>query len=311
MMENIFTSTGVKMLHHPNALKQVKKGVGVPLSLQISPTSKCNLNCYFCSNVNRDKDEQLSLSVIERLIMELQPLGMRTVEWTGGGDPTLYPEINDAISLTYHAGLKQGFITNGIKAKSNLTVESLQRLHWLRISLNSLDYVDEIEVPIIKGTLGFSYVLNDKTTANTISKLVKYASVYKPAYVRIVPNCLATDEEQKYNNKTYSEIVAGWGHPFFYQAKRFEKPERCWWGYFKPFALHDGYVYRCSSVVLNMDAGRKFHEKYRWCSIEELPDMYKTVMTSFDPKHCNHCVFKPQNDLIDSVVNPSGMEDFV
>ena len=154
-MENIFTSTGGKILHHPKALQQIKKGVGVPLSLQISPTSKCNLNCYFCSNVNRDKDEQLSLSTIGRLIMELQPLGMRTVEWTGGGDPTLYPEINNAISLAHHTGLKQGFITNGLKVKDNLSVESLNRLHWLRISLNSLDYVRGIEVPSIKGTLGF------------------------------------------------------------------------------------------------------------------------------------------------------------
>jgi hypothetical protein len=310
-MENTFTSTGFKLLRHPEVLEWAKKGLGMPVSLQVSPTSKCNLNCSFCSNTNREKDEELSIESIDRLLMKLKLIGLKTVEWTGGGDPTLYPHINTAITFAYITGLKQGLITNGIKVAENLTQQSLDCLHWLRISLNSLDYVDDIDVPNIQGTLGFSYVMNEMTNTDTIEKLQYYATIHNPAYVRIVPNCLATDKEQECNNSVLSEMVGSWGHPFFYQAKRFERPKRCWWGHYKPFALHDGFVYRCSSVVLNLDADRKFHERYRWCSIEDFPDVYKSKMIPFSPEHCNHCVFKSQNDLTDSAIRTDEMEDFI
>ena len=310
-MEDKFTSTGIKILHHPNVVEFIQRKLAMPISLQVSPTSRCNLNCSFCSNVNRDKDEELPFEVIGVLLTKLRLLGLRTVEWTGGGDPTLYSQINKIIYFAHITGLKQGFITNGIKIVDNLSSKSLDALHWLRISLNSLDYVKRIEVPNINGTLGFSYVMNDNTTPETIAKLITYAKMYNPTYVRVVPNCLATDKEQENNNDVFSKMIDDWGHPFFYQAKRFEKPKRCWWGYFKPFALHDGWVYRCSSVVLNYDADRKFSDQYRWCRIEELPDVYKKEMIPFDPVNCNHCVFKSQNDLIDSIINPDGMEDFV
>jgi len=311
MKEETYTSTGLKILHHPDALRLAQKKMAKPISLQISPTSRCNLSCVFCSNVNRGKDEQLPFDVIKTLLRRLCYLGAKTVEWTGGGDPTLYPEINEVIDIAYSMGLKQGFITNGVAVAKNLKRTSLKHLHWLRISLNCLDYVDDIEIPKIKGTLGFSYVMNTETCPNTIKKLIEYGKKHKPAYIRIVPNCLATDEEQLYNNKVLSEMVDDWGHPFFYQAKLFERPERCWWGYFKPFVLHDGWVYRCSSVVLNLDAERKFDEKYRWCTVEELPDMYLSKMIPFDPEPCSHCVFSNQNNLIDGVVNPNGQEDFI
>ena len=55
---------------------------------------------------------------------------------------------------------KIGLISNGIQVVENIDKENLDELQWLRISLNSLDYVEDIQVPSIKGTLGFSYVWN-------------------------------------------------------------------------------------------------------------------------------------------------------
>ncbi len=309
--ENIFTSTGVKILHHPEVLRRAKEGYGTPISLQMSLTSKCNLNCVFCSNTNRTKNEELEASEVYILLSQLKAIGLKTVEWTGGGDPSLHPYVNPFIGFAHSIGLKQGFISNGIATARNLLPESLGKLWWMRISLNCLDYVDDIEVPQIGGTLGFSYVMNELTMPNTIKKLRKYAKKYNPAYIRIVPNCLATNEEQDRNNRILSEEVADWGEPFFYQAKRFEKPINCWWGYFKPFVNHDGSVFRCSSVVLNPDSNRTFHEMFKWCTIQGLPKMYESKMVGYDPKKCDHCVFTNQNNAMDAVINPNGMIDFI
>lgn len=310
-MESVFTSTGSKLLHHPDAVKRFM-GVGFasPISLQIAPTSRCNLNCVFCSNVNRDRHEDLSLTGIYETILKLRELGLKTVEWTGGGDPTMYAHINEAIRFAKDVGLSQGFITNGLEL-SKLSEESLLSLAWLRVSMNCLDYTWGVNLPPFAGTLGFSYVWNEKTTDDVLKRLGAHVQWYQPAYVRIVPNCQATDKEQEENNKYLSMLVGGWGPPFFYQAKIFARPAHCWWGYFKPFVLHDGWVYPCSSVVLNQGADRKFHEKYRWVRLEDLPEIYFHVAKPLATEHCDHCVFKKQNDIVDGLANPNGFEDFI
>jgi hypothetical protein len=177
--------------------------------------------------------------------------------------------------------------------------------------MNSLDYVDSIEIPSIKGTLGFSYVMNSETTPDIITRLKQYVNTSNPKYVRIVPNCQATDDEQRRNNDLLSKMVSDWGEPFFYQAKNFERPKNCWWCYYKPYLAQDGWVFPCSSVILNNDADYKFHENYRWCRMEELSKKYSEKMAPFNPERCNHCVFSGQNEIIESLINPDGMEDFL
>jgi organic radical activating enzyme len=313
MKEKTFTSTGIKIIHHPELLRSLQGGYAYPISLQVAPTSKCNLNCSFCSNVNRDKNEDLSYKAIYDLLKNMRARGLKTVEWTGGGDPTLYPYINEVISVANSLGLQQGFITNGISLVNNISEFSFSYLKWIRISMNSLDYDKIVQIPFnhFSGVLGFSYVMNERTTEDILKKLHEYVIAFKPSYVRIVPNCQATDEQQKANNKKYSEQVESWGEPFFYQKKEFCKPERCWWGYIKPFVLHDNYVYHCSSVVLNDNADRQFHQKYRWCSVEELPKKYDKLIECYVPTGCDHCVFTRQNNLIDDILHPNDMVNFV
>ena len=309
-LESIWTSTGIKLLHHPNVIKKLLKGIGSPVSLQIAPTSRCQLNCVFCSNANREKHEDLESELIIDILNNLSHIGLKTVEWTGGGDPTLYKPIQTMIMAARLLDLEQGFITNGI-ALNTLSPVVLNMLSWVRISMNCLDYVSKIDIPEFPGVLGFSYVINPKTTEDILLNLSEYVKQYNPRYVRIVPNCQASLEQQEENNRVLSETVAQWDLPYFYQAKTFSRPEKCWWGYLKPFILHDGYVYPCSSVVLNEDSEKTFHEKYRWIKAENIMSLYDKPMCSFPTENCSHCVFRGQNDMVSSLLTHTGMENFV
>lgn len=310
--ENVFTSTGVKFLHHPEAILKVQLlRTAIPISVQIAPTSRCNLSCVFCSNVNRDKHEDLGNAALQNLIKDLLILKTKTIEWTGGGDPTQYEYINEAVNFASDLGFKQGMISNGIAIKDKIDSYALNRLTWLRISMNCLDYVDDIQLPFFAGTLGFSYVMNKNTTEESLEKLQGMIEKYRPMYVRVVPDCQVSLEEQIDNNAKYSKTIKEWGEPYFYQAKIFNRPKACWWGYFKPFVLHDGWVYRCSSVVLNDEADRQFHEKYRWFPIEDFRKVYEQPMKSFTTEHCSHCVFSNQNDMVEGLLFPDNMKDFI
>jgi MoaA/NifB/PqqE/SkfB family radical SAM enzyme len=304
-----FTSTGKKLLHHTEAVELFKRDrLGTPISLQVGPTSRCNLKCKFCSNVNRKKHQDLDTYQLQNVILKLLAFGLKTVEWTGGGDPTLYKGINEMIVFCNKCDLEQGMITNGVELNK---IDTFEHLKWLRISMNCLEYVDDIEIPDLPHlTMGFSFV-HDNPRPEVLRKLDKYVTKFKPTYVRIVPNCQATDEEQNRNNEIIGSMVEGWGEPYFYQPKMFNRPDECFWCYFKPFLLHDGWVYPCSSVVLNENAGRSFHNKYRWVRMEKLPSMYESRALPCPTNHCDHCVFYDQNADLASLAHPTGMENFV
>jgi MoaA/NifB/PqqE/SkfB family radical SAM enzyme len=177
--------------------------------------------------------------------------------------------------------------------------------------MNCLDYVKSVDLPKIKGILGFSYVWNEKTNQETLNNLEEHREAYNPRYIRIVPNCQATELEQELNNEIMPDIVSQLGQNYFYQPKTFNKPDNCWWGYFKPFLLHDGFVYPCSSVVLNDSAERKFHEKFRWCRMEELERKYFLALSPFPTDNCTHCVFSEQNQLIQDIIYAGECKDFI
>ena len=313
MMEKVYTSTGIKLVHHPRVLERLKNRMATPVSLQVAPTARCNLNCSFCSNSKRTMHEDLDYQTVVELLERLARIGLKTVEWTGGGDPTMYKHINSVIFNAHIMDLDQGLITNGVLLKDEvIRPDVLGKLKWIRISMNSLDYVDRLDLSLkgFKGTLGFSYVMHE-TSQYTLPRLQDYVLKYQPAYVRIVTNCLATHEEQEENNRKYTEMVEEMGSPYFYQAKRFDTPKQCWWNYIKPFVLHDGWVYPCSSVVLNSGSEGKFHEKYRWVKIEDLPNVYDKVMEPYPTNNCDHCVFKYQNEIVGGLINPTGHQNFV
>ncbi len=310
--ETEFTSTGFKLIHHPEVIEEIKKtGKIRPISLQIAPTSRCNLNCVFCSNANRTKHEELSVQHLLEFLERMRELGAKTVEWTGGGDPTMYEGINYVMNWAKYLGYEQGMISNGILVNQKINRKDF--LKWLRISMNTLDYRGEVDLELqeFSGTLGFSYVWNEKTTEDVLKLLDAHVKKYNPAYVRIVPDCQATMEEQEENNRKLSDLVSRMGDPYFYQSKHFNSGDNCWWAYFKPFVLHDGYIYPCSSVVLNTRSDYTFHKRYRWCKMEELAEKYDKQAIPLKVKYCDHCVFKKQNDLVEEIVNPSEMRNFV
>jgi len=307
-----FTSTGGKLIHNPQWLREViENGRILPLSIECAPESRCNLMCNYCSNKDRKTDESLSADVLLPVLESMRGLGTKTIQWTGGGEFLMHPQANLLIKECHRMGYQQGLITNGTMFHA-LGKEALEKLTWVRVSLN-IEVLDRIIVPEIPETttLGFSCVVTEDMDEAWIKEIRNFVSAHNPEYVRVVTNCLVDNETQIANNDKLGKMVAEWGSPFFYQRKDFRKPAKCWWFWAKPFVHHDTYIYRCSSIVLNQDSENRFHEKYRVCKLDELPDQYKKKAFPVIPTSCESCVFAGQNDLIDSLLNKNGMESFV
>lgn len=309
--EQLYTSTQNKLLHNLDRLKEMQKGYFRPISVQLAPTNKCNLNCVMCSVADRNKSEELSLEQSVQVLSDFKTLGAKTVELTGGGDPTMYKYVNEVIEFAAYNYDGVGLITNGVRL-DNISYKNLSRLTWLRISLNSLDYVEDINIDVPSNvTLGFSYVITDLSNEKQLEKVAAYADKYNATYVRIVPNCLSIEDINK-----STEMVQHYLNKhskFFFQQKKYTVPERCWMHLIKPFVNADGFVYHCSANPL---IDRQFNSNFRLCSID---DIVKTWENSYgNPKAfntCNcqegKCFFAEHNDLIEQVISPCNHKDFV
>lgn len=309
-----FTSTGNKLIRHGSLLNDWNNGIPKPQALQIALTEKCNLRCTFCSVVNRDKQYEINFDDLISATDNFIRLGIKTVEITGGGDPLLYPKLNEYLSYLFKHNIKVGIITNGIQINKKIDPEIMAKISWIRISSNVLDYRDEIEIPEnFNGTLGFSYCwTGGLSTEEQLFKIKDIALKNNVQYIRMVPNCLSTKEELQKQHDFLIPLVEKVGEPFFYQQKEFGTPDNCYWGYLKPFLYCDGYVYPCSSTVLNANADKQFNPAYRWYHWKDITKTYEAKITSaVDTKECTHCVFCDQNEMLEYALNKQSHEEFI
>jgi len=296
-LEKKYTSTTNKLLAHPELLEDIKKWIFRPLSLQLAPTDKCNLRCNMCSVDNRNWDE-LSIEQVVAALYEFRLLWAKTVEITWGWDPTMYRKINELIENAIVMWYEVWMITNWILVTKTIKQENLDLLTRLRISLNSLDYVKDIDVPTINWTLWFSYVRTEKSDLKKLDKITYYAEKYWADFLRVVPDCLDVATKENYIKEIWPLIEK---YPkLFFQQKEHRVPSNCWIGYIKPFINSDWLVYMCSANPL---IGRKFNPERSIWTINDIPWIYKRWDIWFKTDKCQEwkCFFKEQNDLIKEV----------
>lgn len=181
-LDTSFTSTGFKLFYHQEAMQSLRDGKGMPISCWIAPTDVCNARCSFCS-VGERVGDVLRFSQIKEFFEQLVPLGLKSVTFSGGGNPLIYKcketgyGINELIELAHdHFGLEVAMITNGMplmtylggrRSWKNLRPENLDKLTWCRISMAGLDHnhkEQEVFVPDFdpaKTALGFSWIMSD------------------------------------------------------------------------------------------------------------------------------------------------------
>ena len=83
-----------------------------PLSAQILLSNKCNLKCRMCNFKEYHDNSFMNKKEIEKII-ENNPQ-LITVEWSGGGEPLLHPDIEYFIDLAELYKIKQIIITNAL-----------------------------------------------------------------------------------------------------------------------------------------------------------------------------------------------------
>jgi len=311
-----YSTFGDKLLQHLDVLSDIQnKGKWKPITVQLCPTSVCDLNCIFCSVKNRNKILSLRLDWIKKGLKDFKDLGAKALEITGGGNPLLYPKINEVIRYALGLGYEIGIISNSARPAKFLSKENLGFITWYRASLNGLDAgIDDFDFDAIpKGRLGFSYIINEKTTEEILRKIVDLVNKYPDIkFVRIAPNCLEGSKIRDFK-KDWGDLidkVDSTGKFFIKEINENFKPyaDYCGVGLLRPYIVEDGYVYICSSHVLSQ---RKCDEKYRLGHITDVNKIYREANKNhkkfgapyaINPKECLYCFYHNNNKILHSIV---------
>ena len=326
--ESVYTSTGTKLLHHPERLAQINAGEYRPIVLQIAPTDKCNLECHFCSTSHREGDE-LKIDRLMRTIDDMMDPAvgpLKSAEVTGGGDPTMYKPLPQLLGHLRQHGIDIGMITNGILLGklANDHPGMLDQLTWLRISHSYLDddnhysgqnKISNFVIPKIAGDISFSYVWHDKSTLQRLEQLAAISEENKGTFLRIVPDCHDPLAQQKFKEEIAPRIDEMLPGASFGQKKPYDIHNKCRVGFIKPFLNPDGFFYHCSAAPLYEGKFNAQGGAWRIGSMDEAKSIWPHGWKErrMDTSHCHAgmCFYSDQNRMLDSAERVVPHSNFV
>jgi len=131
-----------KFLNHINRIRDLVNGKNVfPIQVEIDPASFCNFNCTYCRSPNGfEKKLMLTNAFCSGLFRELADGGVKSITVSGGGEPTINPEIAQILRSSSAVGLSTALITNGsMLYMDELRNAILDSCCGVRVSLNAVD----------------------------------------------------------------------------------------------------------------------------------------------------------------------------
>lgn len=111
-----------------------------PRSIEIQPTNKCNVACFFCSSEKFRHDEFIPWDRLEETLRAAAANGLRSVRLSGGGESLVYPKTGALLDLLEELGVRVSNVTTNATPLARYA-EQLVRIGTdeVSISLNEPD----------------------------------------------------------------------------------------------------------------------------------------------------------------------------
>ncbi len=145
---------------------QWKKESQGPISLEIYPTLKCNLDCQFCDTTDRHRPAVNEMSASEwcDIIKEAKDIGVQEVFVLGGGEPFVHVGIMTILQTIKELGLYGILTTNGTLINKERSQQLLD-MQWDEIHF-SIDGATSMTHDKLRGRRG-----SFKKTVSTLCRL--------------------------------------------------------------------------------------------------------------------------------------------
>jgi hypothetical protein len=164
-------------------------GAKVPMiNIEVSLSSVCDAQCECCfyRNDQNKKEKFIQTSKFLLWMKEACNSGLKAITLSGGGEPTLHPDINEIILfLSIKTNLEVGMFTNALK---NIKYRA-NFLKWIRITKTNRDFNEENIAEIRKQNKEVGLCINyqGSISDNDIKKALEIVYKYDLRYVQVRP----------------------------------------------------------------------------------------------------------------------------
>jgi sulfatase maturation enzyme AslB (radical SAM superfamily) len=245
----------LKLIAHPEAVRAALSGdwKAPPVGVEIAPTNHCSAKCPWCFYVaseykQKHSKEHLSFGLLHQALVQMAQHGVKSVTWTGGGDPCDYPWINEAIHQTNANGLLQGMFTNAYKP-----VLEPEKLDWIRVTVTEKFIITKHVAEYAKKTkVGVNYNLCTENYPH-LREMVEVARDAGVRYFQVRPALADRWDLQKevykpewlerYETDTFRVVMTDYKWDDYLKPHGYDK---CHGHRLVPFLWHDGSVAVCA-----------------------------------------------------------------
>lgn len=141
LSRNLLNSNKI-LFHYGKMLEDIAAGREDfnPVAVEIHPTAVCNHTCIHCSYKERNENRAvLTREVMDSLTDSIIKMGVKAVYFSGGGEPTLYPNLAEYIIKLADNSVECSIITNGSYFKKAGLIPIANRLNYIAISVPAVD----------------------------------------------------------------------------------------------------------------------------------------------------------------------------
>ncbi|MEM0465174.1 MAG: radical SAM protein [Candidatus Pacearchaeota archaeon] len=347
-----------KLAFHEEKLKSLKEGkITSPIYVRIKPTNKCNHACYYCSYVpenectvseNMNFNDEISKEKMLEILNDFKEMGVKAITFSGGGEPLIYPYIEEIMQKTLDYGIELSIITNGQELNGN-KARILSKSEWVRISAGEIDaenFVNTRKRPAsffyklqdnIKNfskikkndcELGINFVVQ-KNNADKVYESAKYFKNLGVNHIKFTA-CWVPEEFFEYHKPIKEDVIEQikkarkdfedenfkiydtYEEDFLLTGLCERKYEKCYIMQIIPVIGADSVVYFCHDKTYSksgvLGSIRKKSFKELWFSEET-----KEIFENFNPKKkCkHHCTYDSRNlSIIKMIENLENIDKF-
>ncbi len=340
---NEFSS--LKAVWHLDRIKDLREGKDVtPVHLQLILSDLCNQNCHFCAyrmeggftskyfggNPNRF----IPTAKAKEILDDCAEMGVKAIEFTGGGEPTVHKDWVEIIGHAQNLGLQTGLITNGVRLKPD---PILEKLTWLRVSLDAgtaetyekirdskawnqvmknLEMIGKLKGPLV----GVGFVIT-RENWDELYDACALAYMYAISYVRV--SAMFSEAGADYYEGFITKINQERELAKTLEDEKFRiidffdnriddlkqaKPDYNFCGYqqFVSYIGGDQKVYTCctNAYTPHGEIGDLKNQRFKdW--------LLKTRRYDFDAKTCHHCQYNAINKTVNYMLSEPAHVDFV
>lgn len=302
---NQYIAPRSKLYAHLDTLAAIKRGEKpAPVNVEIDLSNRCSLGCSWCHFAythtkgplagkmekpegHIDGGDLMDTELAIRILSQLYAAGVKSITWTGGGEPTLHPQFNQIAGCAFLSGFEQGIYTHGGHIDEERAEILKYAFTWVFVSLDectpetyqvskgvnrfeaATDGIRRLVAAEGKATIGVGFLLH-RNNFHQVPRMVELGHELGVDYVQFRPAIQFDPKEPGQVAENTAWVPWAIGFLNAYQGDKFviadldrfkmyagwkgHGYDACYWSALQTVITPNGRVWRCANKREHPDA---------------------------------------------------------